>query len=556
VDVAFRIVFVLMLLLLAGLPATAAAAPARSAGAFMDSVGVNTHVIYDDTAYGDFDRVRARLAELGVRHIRDSVCGTCVWQWERYEALAADGIRLNAGAGWPTESSAVRTQVLAAMRRLAPMIDSIEGANEWDLFSGRTSTWASETRAHQSWWHDAIRADPVLRRLPLVGPSLVFSWEAPSSWTKLGDVSSLLDYGNSHGYAGGLPPELVPDAELPRARLVSGEKPVIQTEGGYHNALGQTNWDHPAVPEDVAGVYMPRMFLENFRRGIARTYSYELLDEWPGHASTWMEASFGLLRSDFSRKPAFVSIRNLLAVLDDAGQTASRSAAPGTADSVVDVPVTVSAAGSDVRQLVLRKADGRVDVVLWRAASLWNRDTRARQSVETVPVTVSYSGAVAGAQTFAPVESADGRPAKLNGGRTTLAVGAQPVVLEITPSAAPPVTPAPVSPAPPSAPPATPEPVAPAPTPMAPPVPVAPPPAPAPPAPTGPAAPPAAPSPTAPKPTPTPRAKSKAKSKSKPKSKSKAKAKVTAHLSKKTCRRAKRGSTTAKRCRALNRSRR
>src|SRR3954447_26019039 len=160
----------------------ASAAPARSAAAFTDSVGVNTHVIYDDTAYGNFDLVHDRLKELGVKHIRDGVCGTCVWQWERYEALAADGIRLDAGAGWPTDSAIVRDQQLAAIRRLAPMIESIEGANEWDHFSGHAPDWAAQVRAHQAWLADVVRSDPVLRWIPIVGPSLVFAWETPSSW--------------------------------------------------------------------------------------------------------------------------------------------------------------------------------------------------------------------------------------------------------------------------------------------------------------------------------------------------------------------------------------
>ena len=42
----------------------------KSASAFRDSVGVVTHSVYYDTAYGDWNRVVARLDELGVRHLR------------------------------------------------------------------------------------------------------------------------------------------------------------------------------------------------------------------------------------------------------------------------------------------------------------------------------------------------------------------------------------------------------------------------------------------------------------------------------------------------------
>src|SRR3954470_12896794 len=59
---------------LAAAPAASASPVApRSAAAFYDSVGVSTHIVYYDTAYGDWSRIVARLQELGVRHIRDGI---------------------------------------------------------------------------------------------------------------------------------------------------------------------------------------------------------------------------------------------------------------------------------------------------------------------------------------------------------------------------------------------------------------------------------------------------------------------------------------------------
>jgi len=53
-------------------PADADAEVARPAHAFVDFVGVNTHLGYSDTTYGDYEGIlKPRLLELGVRHIRD-----------------------------------------------------------------------------------------------------------------------------------------------------------------------------------------------------------------------------------------------------------------------------------------------------------------------------------------------------------------------------------------------------------------------------------------------------------------------------------------------------
>jgi hypothetical protein len=407
--------------LLLATPRPAHAETARSADAFVGSIGVNTHVIYDDTAYGNFDLLRSRLQELGVRHIRDGVCGACGWQQDRFAALAGDGIKLDAGLGSPGDSAATVATNLAAVGRLGSMVDAVEGANEWDLFSGHTATWSSEDRAYQQRVWSATQANAALRGVPVIGPSLVFSWESPSSWDDLGSLTSQLTYGNIHSYPGGLPPEATLAQNLSLARQISGSRPVVATETGYHNALSQSNWGHPAVPEDVAGAYIPRMFLENFRLGVVRTYAYELLDEWPGQAATNMEASFGLLRSDFSRKPAYVSVRNLIAALRD----------PGAPLAPAEVPLTLSGGTADVDHLTLRKRSGEVDVVLWRSASLWDRDARRTLVVAPTSVRVTLGSRAFAAQLVKPAGSATPSPVALRQGAATVSVGASPIVLEL-----------------------------------------------------------------------------------------------------------------------------
>jgi len=412
--------------------ASAHAETAYSADAFVDSIGVNTHVIYGDTSYGDFPLVRDRLKELGVRHIRDGVCGQCPWSWWMLRQLGQNGLKLNAIAGRPDGQGGTLDQNLAAIKGLGPMVDALEGANEWDSFSGRAADWVTVDRAWQQRLWQEVQADPDLRSIPVIGPSLIFSWETPSSWDRLGDVSQWATYGNSHGYAGGRPPEVAIDAELARARQITGSKPVFVTEGGYHNAIQQANNDHPPVPEDIAAAYLPRMFLENFRRGIVRTYSYELMDERPGAALTDQEQSFGLVRADGSRKPAFVALRNLIAALAD----------PGPAVADVDVPLTVESAAPDLHHLLLHKRDGEVDVVLWRARSQWNPSTRTRQTVDSATVTLTAGTAPVRARLVTPQDSALPQPLAASGASVSVAVGAAPVVVQLTapadaPSSAP-----------------------------------------------------------------------------------------------------------------------
>ena len=83
-------------------------------------------------------------------------------------------------------------------------------------------------------------------------------------------------------------------------------------------ATNTTN-GHLPVPEDVAGVYTPRVLLDHYLRGEKRVYTYELVDEFDDPGLTDPEAHFGLLHRDFTPKPAFSAMKNLLGLLNDPG---------------------------------------------------------------------------------------------------------------------------------------------------------------------------------------------------------------------------------------------
>jgi hypothetical protein len=273
-------------LLLAVLPAPAHAELAKPADSLVHSIGVNTHLTFASTTYANFSLTRQRLQQLGVKQIRDAMCGTCTERLAQYRTLSQDGIALDAEMGRPTDSATTFQSNVAGTKSLGSIVDAVEGANEWDLFAPDKSQWVAHDRAFQIKLYNPMKADPALAAKPVIGPSLVFWWTNPSSWTTLGDLSPYLTYGNSHGDPGGKMPETMVGQELGNAKSVSGTKPIYMTESGYHNALQQANNDHPPTPEDIAAVYVPRLFLDNFRRGIARTYLYGLFDERAGLAAT------------------------------------------------------------------------------------------------------------------------------------------------------------------------------------------------------------------------------------------------------------------------------
>lgn len=398
----------------------------KSAFAFRDSIGVVTHIVYYDTAYGDWNRIVWRLAELGIGHVRDGVYANPAWRdWnERYyrsvEQAASLGIKFTYGlSGDDFGSIDQRLAVIAG--RLSGTAAAIEGDNEYDLFVGGDG-WPARLAFRQAALYGAVKSHPSaeIRRLPVVGPSFgtwngqdLFAPYNPSGW---------MDLGNMHPYAGGQSPNPFQVAlNLQKAASVSGSKPVLATEAGFHTALAMPAGDNqPPVSEDAQAVYVLRTLLEHYLMGVRRTFIYELIDEFPDPARREAERHFGLLRHDFSPKPAFVALMNLLALLSRQDPGSLR-------------PIRVGVAGppNDVRQLTLQRLDGTYLAFLWRHASVWDRDARRPLQVEPLRLTVSVPDARR-VTLIDPVVSTFEWPLAIQDRKVQLDLGANPVALHVT----------------------------------------------------------------------------------------------------------------------------
>jgi hypothetical protein len=410
-----------LLLLAPGARASGAHA-ASAADSFVDSIGVNTHTFYTDTAYGDFEAIKAKLAELGVRHIRENLVLERPDQYERLNELTAMGVRATLILGDPSEEASDLGELISIVdTELGGAVDAVEGPNEFDM-RGRPN-WVAELREYQQRLYGAIKSDPSLAALPVLGPSIV----QRAHQEALGDISGMLDYGNIHPYPYGEPPEGVLSPQVGRAAANSGSKPVVATETGYHTAM---SWEgeHPPVSEDAMATYVPRYFLDYFDRGISRTYSYELVDEKPDPALAEREQHFGLLRNDFSPKPAFVALRNTTAILAD----------PGPAFKPESLEYSVGGSRDDLRQVLLQKRDGSFYLALWRAASVWDPRAQAALEPPPEPVTLSFERRLRSAERFLPNVSEVGSPVTLHRNRPlTVDVGPEVVILRLTLGARP-----------------------------------------------------------------------------------------------------------------------
>ena len=333
----------------------------RPAEALIDSIGVNVHFGYGDTAYANQAAVLARLDDLGVRHFRDAAPDGNPLLATGLAAAGRQELRgtLIAGPAGDPDAAVAGAQLL-----MGDAVEAVEGPNEVDKSSD--PQWALKLRDYMPRLEGALdqRAPETL----LVGPSFI---EASSRLEVAAELPGLF---NAHPYAGGDPPEraLIEGLSDPVAR----DRGAVFTEAGYHNALSAAGF-HTPVSEQAAAVYLPRVLVAAFAAGVKRTFIYELLDGKPEPGLNDPEQHFGLLRNDLTAKPAFTAVKTLIRAV---------RGSPGA--PVTDAPSWDFAADADppVAHVTLDRRDGSRVIALWRPVSVW--DAAERRSVDPGPLPV------------------------------------------------------------------------------------------------------------------------------------------------------------------------
>ncbi len=367
-------------------PAPAAAAEGASAGSssfssvkarrsedVVDAFGIGIHTAYWDTPYGDTARVAQTLKDLGVEHVRDDLWNNLPRSYDDMNYIAETaGVKYDLILGNPSRGQAPKQYIDTVAKHLLGSVEMIEGANEWDNFG--PDNWVQQLRDYQAELYAAAKANPATKHLPLLAPALAFR----ENYAQLGTQHGVADIANSHLYPGGRNPsvEIAEAKQVGEAR--TGTTETIVTEAGYHNATNTTSGHNP-VNENVSATYLPRMLAEHVLAGTKRLYTYELLDGSTDTSRRDIEAHFGLLRTDFTPKPAYTAMKNMLAVLDDTEERFT----PGS------LSYDVRGGGSELRQLLTQRSDGTYVLLLWRDVSVWSNGSRSEIDVATTPVQVA-----------------------------------------------------------------------------------------------------------------------------------------------------------------------
>jgi hypothetical protein len=362
---------------------------AVSAADLINSLGVVTHVAYNQTPYANIQKVQEALAYIGIVHVRDSSPGA---DTSKYDYLATHGTRFD----FVISTNAVTTSLTDAVHRMELFaqknpggISSIEGMNEvnnWPAkYKGKDGLEAGALV--QQDLYKLVKASPILKSIPVY--NLTLGTAGPSDYAKLGDLSSYADQGNAHIYfpQGGAP-SVVWDKAFLAARAPTLKLPTaVVTETGYTTAKNSPH----GVDEATQAKYTLTLLAEVWSKKVPRTFIYQLVNDSTDE-SNWT-GGLGLYRYDWTPKPAATAVHNLTSRLLPGGASAMTAAAAANAE-VAKVEFALSATKNGVGSISIQKPGGAITVLIWREQPLW--DGSARRELATDNAQVSLLPAVSG----------------------------------------------------------------------------------------------------------------------------------------------------------------
>lgn len=385
-------------LLLLSLPASARAdmMTAQRSQDMLDGIGVNTHMAYTDTAYGDVDRVNRSLHYIGVHQVRnllqsqskdpaghihlDRLAATCDC---RFDFTAKDP-RIDVVIAW-----------LDAFEAKFPgQILAVEGPNEvnhWPVdFNGVSGR--DGAIAYQAALYKAVHADPKLAGVPVYSLTGVAGSSAQ-------DVSDRVDDANEHPYArnGASPSHHLLKELVSSHQQTAPTRPMVVTETGYPTLVGHTDikFGRDGVSQSVQARYLLDLLFDFRVAMIQKTFIYELLDEKPDPDGKAIERHYGLFEFDGTPKQAANGLHGLNAILADPGAEARHFAPKPVALQVSGVPAD--------KTLLLEKSDGTYQLVLWAEPELWDVQDGREIPPPTRHVDVSFDRAIEGVRLDDPL---------------------------------------------------------------------------------------------------------------------------------------------------------
>ena len=325
-------------------PTDGSGTQAKTANAFLDTLGVNIHMAYP--TYSNVAQTETQLKFIGFRYARDFAGISSVPVLRQLNTDLGTKFNMYLPVGWGTDTATA----LNLMKQNSDILVSAEGYNEPDNWppAGGDAQVVSDQRLLYS----TLKGYAATANTPIYTFSV---GNAEANGSRYGNVAASTDYTTAHTYpAGGYLPYTITQSWDNYSLTWAPNKPITITEGGF------SSFPDTTASVDVTSQAKAELnyVFDTFVLGVHKTYLYELINEQPeGTDNNNREWNFGLFYNNGSAKPVATAFHNLTTLLAD---TATFSTGM--------LNYSLSSMPSSAHQTLLQKGDGTFVLVLWNEA--------------------------------------------------------------------------------------------------------------------------------------------------------------------------------------------
>ena len=387
-------------------------APLRASD-FVASLGVDLH-LQDLNSKAKAPATLDALHYLGITNVRSGLNDSLLASGSIASLLADSGVKLDVLLNARNDPTATIAGIAAFSKAHNHAVAAIEGPNEinnWPVsYLGQTG--AKGAVAFLNAAAAAARGDPDLADV-----SIFDLTGAARAALASGDNA---DFVNIHPYPKqGKQPFQVIEAAAARHGLAG--KGLVITEAGYHTGVGNLTWE--GVDALTQAKLTLNLLADAKALGVARTYLYELIDYRDTTGSS-ADKNFGLFDTDFKPKPVATAVHNLTSILAD-------NAADAASFQTEALDYHVSGLPTGGHSLLLEKANGSFEFVLWAEPQIWEATTHRPIAASASTVTIDFGGRTADVRVFDPLTSAQPFAAQVGVPSTSVSVVDHPIIIEI-----------------------------------------------------------------------------------------------------------------------------
>jgi trimeric autotransporter adhesin len=364
--------------------------------AFIQSIGVNTHLAYQGTPYyANPQGVHTALQYLGLNTIRDQsplYASIDPTSYANAQTLASYGVKfdvllLGNGAVNVTGNLASITTFEQSYKGSVSAIEAPNEINAWPITYGNITNNVSAGIAVSKALWSGVQSNSTLKGTPVYALTLSDGYSNATTYEKqFGNLASYVTYGNAHIYGGNV--NLWSGSAqywLPIFKEDTPGKPTVLTETGYSTMAY-------IVDELAAAKYNLNLLFENALNGISTTYLFELADLDSSTSDTDYDVHFGQFHSDWTPKTGGTALHSLTTILNGAGS--------GTASSTLNYKITgLPSTGHSF----LLGTSSTFDIAVWIDATIFNSATNADITAPTYATTVSLGKTFSSVSVYDPM---------------------------------------------------------------------------------------------------------------------------------------------------------